>query len=311
MRSWSPLLGTAVLATGLSVSGARADGASGPGPVPVREGFSTLEVGLLLSATAGGAFLLAAGPSILPAPSPALGPAAPDSLDARLSRSFYRPGRGRFLAGAPDLFGAYFFPVLPVLAYGLPVFWAGSRGWNPNHRLLAYTEAVGVTYLVTGLVKYAVGRPRPYTEAGSNHPELRKRSGEDNLSFFSGHASSDFAAGAFVAEDVSRYLRRNTLADADRPTRLVLGWLLPYTVGYGVPAAVGLSRIIDQQHWPSDVLVGALVGTLIAQVAYRTHFDSDGHPRRRHPTKGLRPLPLVALDRQGSATVTLAVQAQF
>ena len=267
-----------------------------PPPVPLRENFSTLELGAAVAATAGGVFLLTAGPNVLPAPTPGMGPPSPGSLDARLSRWFYRPGKGRFLAGGPDLFGAYVFPVLPALAYGLPVFGAPS-----SHRLVAYMEALGWTYLLTGVIKYAVGRPRPYNELANNHPELRKRPGEDNLSFFSGHASSTFAAGVFVVEDLSRYLRRTLLVEAGPAARLMVGSVVPAAVGYGVPALVGLSRIIDQQHWPSDVVVGALVGTLVAHLTYAVHFDGDGEPRRRGKSDGaIRPVPLVLADRDRS-----------
>ena len=97
---------------------------------------------------------------------------------------------------------------------------------NPHHRLLAFVEAVGWTYLLTGMVKYTAGRPRPYTEAANDHPELRHRASEDNLSFFSGHASVSFAVGAFLAEDTSRYLLRGPLSEAagaGTARRLLLG----------------------------------------------------------------------------------------
>jgi membrane-associated phospholipid phosphatase len=281
-------------------------------PRPLSENFSPLEVGFAAVAAAGGIFLVAAGPVVFPTPAPSMGPAAPGSLDARISAHFYRPGEGRFLARVPDLFGGFVFPLLPPLAYAIPGYSPG----NTSHRLMTYIEAMGWTYLLTGVIKYAVGRPRPYTEGAANHPELRRHAGEDNLSFFSGHASSTFAAGTFLAGDLSRYLRRTTLARAAPATRFLVGSVLPYTVGYGVPALVGLSRIIDQQHWPSDVVLGALVGTLIGHLAWAAHFEDNGEPRRR--TAGgrsssrraagwaWRPVPVVRTEPSGARVFQLA-----
>jgi len=42
-----------------------------------------------------------------------------------------------------------------------------------------------------------------------------------------------------------------------------------------------VSRIVDQQHWPTDVAMGAVTGALIANAVYALHFERDGQPRRR------------------------------
>jgi membrane-associated phospholipid phosphatase len=159
-----------------------------------------------------------------------------------------------------------------------PLFDGGD--WNPDHHLVAYVEALGWTALVTGVTKIAVGRARPYVVL--DHPELAAPArSEDNVSFFSSHSSAMFCTAAFVALDASDTLRWRILASASPAERFLLGTLLPYTVAFGVASIVGVSRIIDQQHWASDVLVGAGVGTLFAHLAYLAHFDHWGRPRRR------------------------------
>jgi membrane-associated phospholipid phosphatase len=257
-------------------------------PVPLLDEFSPLGLGISLGAAATGVFLFIRGDALLGTPSPSMGPPDRDSVDSRLSRHLYQPGVRHMWWGIPDATGAFVLPLLPVMWYGADWLALSTRGRplirddpNPHHRLFAYLETMGWTYLLTGLVKYTVGRPRPYTEAANNHPDLRRRPDQDNLSFFSGHASVSFAVGAFLAEDVSRNLRRTTLADCTPATRFLLGTLLPYTVGYGVPALVGVSRIADQQHWPTDVAMGAVTGALIANAVYALHFERDGQPRRR------------------------------
>jgi membrane-associated phospholipid phosphatase len=285
--------------------------------VPLRESFSTGELAVTAAAAGGWLFLFAAGNSVFGAPHPSLGPPDRDSLDARLSRDLYRgDGAGRFLWRLPDVVGGYVLPFIPVAVYGAGALSLAVRGqplwprhdWNADHRVLAYVEALSWTYVVTGAVKYSVGRARPYTALANNHPQLRGSPSEDNLSFFSGHSSGAFVAGAFVAADASRYLRRWVLADQGPVVRFLVGTLLPYTVGYGVPALVGVSRVIDQQHWPSDVAMGALTGVLIGNLVYAAHFDDEGRPRRR--TDG-RLVPVTARRPDGSALVSVAYVGRF
>jgi membrane-associated phospholipid phosphatase len=290
-----PLALAALLATGATTSAVVPDVAPRPpvpDPIPLHENFSPLEVGLALGAATGGLFLLAAGDLVLGAPSPHLAAPAPDSLDARISRALHREGSHRLLWRIPDRVGLA-LPVLPLAFYALDTWFLLREGAprllavdrNPHHRLMGYVEAMGFTYLLTGIVKYSVGRPRPYMAEGNDYPALRGRRSEDTLSFFSGHAAGSFAMGAFVAEDLSRIVRRSGLGETPFD-RAMLAFVLPYGLGYGLPLAISLSRIVDQQHWPSDVLVGAACGLLIGRLTYARHFDGEGRPRRRRVLPG-------------------------
>ena len=84
-----------------------------------------------------------------------------------------------------------------------------------------------------------------------------------------------------LALDVSNTLHRGALKQAGPVQRFVLGTLAPYAGAFGVAGLVGFSRIADQQHWASDVITGAFVGTAAAHLAYVVHFDGLGRPRRR------------------------------
>jgi membrane-associated phospholipid phosphatase len=286
------------------------------GPVPLAEEFSRTETAVAIAVAATGLFLLGAGDIVFDPPKPSMGPPDRESIDARVASWLYRPDGGRLWGSAPDVVGIAFVPTLPLLMYGIDTvtLLQTGRPWfrpgqpNPHHHLLAYVEAVGWTLTVTGVIKYVVGRPRPYTEGSLDHPELRRRYSEDNLSFFSAHAAVDFAVGAFVSEDVSRALLRGPLADSAPLPRFVLGRFLPALVGYGVPALVGISRIVDQQHWPSDVIAGGLTGALIAHLVYTTHFDGEGLPRRRH---ALPLSPVMATSPGGAPVVGLGLSGRF
>jgi len=234
-----------------------------PERVPLAENFSTAEIAVIAGAAVGGGFLLALGHTVLPEPTPSLGAPHAGSLDRRLTDRLHLDdgSGGRFLGGVPAVAGIYVLPFLPAAYYGAQL----TRGWprpdvNADHRLLAFAEALGWTMLVTGATKYLVGRSRPYVELG--RPELRaSKTGEADLSFFSGHSSAMFCAASFVARDAG-------------------GIAIP-AAAYATATLVAVSRVIDQQHWPSDVLMGALVGGLTAHLVYTIHFDGNRRPRRR------------------------------
>jgi membrane-associated phospholipid phosphatase len=63
------------------------------------------------------------------------------------------------------------------------------------------------------------------------------------------------------------------------------GWLMRTTV-YGLATTVSVSRVLAEQHFPSDVLIGSAAGWLIGHYVYRAHhnftltpFDTRPMPR--------------------------------
>lgn len=256
--------------------------------VPLTDNFSRLELVTAGTVAVLGPLALAVSPKIW-TPTPSIGPPEASSFDRRVSDDLYQAnGTGRrFWGRVPDRGGLYVLPYLPAIFYGGEALWRARTGhtWfdngdqNPDHRFVAYAEALGWTALLNGVTKVMVGRARPYVVL--NHPELAEARAEDNVSFFSAHSSAIFCTASFVALDVSDTLRWRVLADAPPAERFLLGTLLPYAVSFGVASLVSVSRIIDQQHWASDVIVGAGVGTLVAHLAYVAHFDHRGRPRRR------------------------------
>jgi membrane-associated phospholipid phosphatase len=92
----------------------------------------------------------------------------------------------------------------------------------------------GSTLLVTLGLKYAVGRPRPYQEAG-----------ERGTSFPSLHAASAFCGAAYWQR---RY-----------------GWHAGIPA-YALAAATGYSRVWGNYHYWSDVAAGAAIGTAAAYI---------------------------------------------
>lgn len=97
--------------------------------------------------------------------------------------------------------------------------------------------------------KYALGRERPLQGNGSG-------------AFFQGGTSfpSEHAAAAWAVAGVIGH-------EYPGP--------LPRLFAYGLASLVSYSRIRAEQHFPSDVFVGGIVGSLIAQQIYSRHHDPE------------------------------------
>jgi membrane-associated phospholipid phosphatase len=152
--------------------------------------------------------------------------------------------RGRTsLAMVSDLglYGAWFGGLSLAFAGGYLGLGGGERSLSRGAEdLFIVAEAALATQLVTLLVKRVVARERPDRAAGLT---LDSRSHE---SFFSGHASQTAALAASAS--ALSYLR-------GYPFRA--GVLVS---GLAITATVGLLRVVACKHWPSDVLVGWIVG---------------------------------------------------
>ena len=124
---------------------------------------------------------------------------------------------------------------------------AGEGARDGFHDILVVAEAVLVTSAVQVPISYAVARPRPRLY-GDSAPLNERDDANGGRSFFSGHVANCVAATIAT----SGALRR-----VQRP-RLALATLV---VGLAGSALVGVARVGAGSHFPSDVLVGAMVGT--------------------------------------------------
>jgi membrane-associated phospholipid phosphatase len=119
-------------------------------------------------------------------------------------------------------------------------------------------EALALSSGVNQLVKTATHRPRPLLyglEPGD--PALNEA--DNYRSFYSGHTSSAFAVGVAYART---YALRHPGSDAH--------WAV-YGGAVLAGAAVGALRVAAGKHFPTDVLVGAAVGTAIGLLAPALH----------------------------------------
>jgi membrane-associated phospholipid phosphatase len=110
--------------------------------------------------------------------------------------------------------------------------------------LLASAIASGV---VAPLSKFVVGRARPGAEEGASH--FAPFSGD--ASFPSGHATQAFAVASVIAAHDGRLWVR--------------------VVSYGLAGSVGLARVYQDSHWTSDVVAGAILGTVVGNAVVRVN----------------------------------------
>lgn len=97
------------------------------------------------------------------------------------------------------------------------------------------------------VMKYSLGRARPYH--GNKHTFSPFNFSAAHASFPSGHTTSAFSIASVFA---ARY---------DSP------WV--GGLAYGAASAVALQRLYSNNHWPSDVLVSAFLGTVTGRAVVR------------------------------------------
>ena len=149
---------------------------------------------------------------------------------------------------------------------GVTMYLAGRVSNNKKLASLGLhgTEALVIGEASAALLKTLVGRQRPYVTPrnASSYQLMRGRESNAYRSFPSGHSVAAFAAAAAVTAETSRNDPSST-------------WYVA-PVMYGGAALVGISRMYNNQHWASDVLIGAGIGTFAGLKVVRFH-DSRPH----------------------------------
>lgn len=195
-------------------------------------------------------------------------------------------------------------PMLVALAFVLPLLLIASTQLarpsriDLNHALLGTISSLSLTLVIVSLVKVSVGRLRPDFLARCKPIDglctgAPKDIREGRKSFPSGHTALAFASLGFVG-----FYWAAKLLHARTPQVAGSLWkLLLVLAPWAVALLVGLSRIADYWHHWEDVLAGALVGTVVAYVAYRMRYPPiaegadplvlpmlRGGEGKRHPT---------------------------
>jgi len=170
-----------------------------------------------------------------------------------------------------------------ALAGGAGAMWLFGRvshnpHWRETGRLAG--EAALNSLAITEATKYALGRERPLAGDGSGN----FRAG--GTSFPSEHAAAAWSIAGVIAHEYPGPLTK--------------------IMAYGFASLVTFSRVKGQQHFPSDVLAGTVIGNLVAQNIYSRRHDPElggGEwqsfsqiVRNRDHTPGNQGSPYVPLD---------------
>jgi membrane-associated phospholipid phosphatase len=127
------------------------------------------------------------------------------------------------------------------------------------------TESLLLGEAVGGVMKGFIGRQRPDVNPRNSHSIGFLRGftdGDEYRSFPSGHSLAAFAAAAAVTSETSQWWPN---------TKFIIGPVL--FTGAAVTAA---SRMYDNRHWASDVIVGAGIGTFAGLKVVRYHHAHPG-----------------------------------
>ena len=137
-----------------------------------------------------------------------------------------------------------------IFVGGIPFSSFYLKSQNSAHELLLINlEILSINGLITNFVKYTTNRQRPYSFYTS-----KEDNDETYKSFFSGHTSTAFAIGTSTAKMFSKYSNINN--------RTI--WIS----SLGLATATGYLRIAADKHYFTDVLTGAIVGSLIGSTVF-------------------------------------------
>jgi membrane-associated phospholipid phosphatase len=121
------------------------------------------------------------------------------------------------------------------------------------------TGAIAAGGVVTGVLKAAAGRARPYVTGDSNAHSLAfargLRRGNAYQAFPSGHATAAFVfAGALSGEGRHRWARANRVTEP---------------LAYTAASLVARSRVYHDRHWASDAAMGSAIGLVTGRALVR------------------------------------------
>jgi membrane-associated phospholipid phosphatase len=176
----------------------------------------------------------------------------PFALDESVKHNFSRPA-----AWVSD------GTILAVVA--VPLALLGGEGFveTSGKNLVVYAETLALNYGLNSATKYAVQRPRPYSySADASVQAYTETEGADaHLSFYSGHASTSFAAAVSGS-----YLYAMQSSDVAARAWVWGAELL-------LASATTTLRVRAGKHYYSDVLLGVAVGIALGVAVPYAHAE--------------------------------------
>jgi membrane-associated phospholipid phosphatase len=178
----------------------------------------------------------------------------------------------------------YAVPISATLLDMLDVGPSHWKGYLSDYLVVA--ESLVWQGAVQELVRHAIRRPRPFLYSAGVYPAERQYT-EATLSFYSGHTSSVF-------DLVFAFSYTYSLRHPDSPWRFVV-WGTLLTLATAEP----ILRVASGDHFPTDVVIGAVVGAAFGLAVPALHRRSDTL------IPGLTALRIQPMVQPGSTAVAL------
>lgn len=147
---------------------------------------------------------------------------------------------------------------LPIGIMAVSLLKENKRGQQVSYEMMG---GLLLSAAATGIIKEVVQRPRPYQKYNDIYPDRW----EDGNSFPSGHTSLSFSNATSILLSTEKWY-----------------FAAP---AYLWACGVGYSRIYLGQHYPSDVIAGAITGAGGAYLAHVIRKKIFEGPRRRKPVR--------------------------
>lgn len=153
------------------------------------------------------------------------------------------------------------FGVAPLALAGYSWYRGDADGHDFGAFTLMFAEAIALQNALNQIVRSSQLWPRPYiyAKSGKGAEKAKEAHGEAYGSFYSGHASAAFTVATFTGEWFSEIYPNSKYK--------ALVWASSYTLAAGV----GILRVVAGKHYPSDIIIGALMGTGVSFGVLKLH----------------------------------------
>jgi hypothetical protein len=169
--------------------------------------------------------------------------------------NFFQSNTSTFWDGVEDVFYPMGNRFPPLLLTGMYVGSIVSQNRKLEHNTLMITKSLIISTIFYTVTKAVIRRERPY-RTDNSHNFTSPFSKNDYTSFPSGHANTAFS----VATGFAMQYKHTT-------------WV-PW-VAYSIAALTSLSRVYQNRHWASDVLIGSAIGHYVTKTVIRSEHKRN------------------------------------
>ncbi len=147
-------------------------------------------------------------------------------------------------------------PYTSIIISGLLAI-SGTANNNSANKKMAFEIFQSGLYsgTITQILKVSLGRARPYLNIGQHNFTPFNKMSNDYWSLPSGHTSLAFSLSTILSQSSKTDLMK-------------IVWYIPAVV-------TAFSRIYQDQHWTSDVILGGAVGFFIAKWVSDIHRENE------------------------------------